>query len=29
MKYEAGMVYHLEGADWLSEFEAELLEFPN
>ena len=29
MKYEAGMVYHLEGADWLSELEAELLEFPN
>ncbi len=29
MKYEAGTVYHLEGADWLSELEAELLEFPN
>ncbi len=28
-RYEAGMVYHLEGADWLSELEAELLEFPN
>ena len=29
MRYEAGMVYHLEGADWLRELEAELLEFPN
>ncbi len=29
MKYEAGMVYHLEGADWLNVLETELLEFPN
>ena len=29
MRYEAGMVYHLDGADWLRELEAELLEFPN
>ena len=25
----SGMMYHLEGADWLHDFEAELLEFPN
>ena len=29
MRYEAGMVYHLEGANWLNVFETELLEFPN
>ena len=29
LKYEAGMMYHLEGADWLSDLEAELLDFPN
>lgn len=29
MRYEVGMVYHLEGADWLSALETELLEFPS
>ena len=28
-RYEAGAVYHLEGAHWLNELEAELLAFPN
>lgn len=28
-RYEAGMVYHLQGAPWLDEFESELLAFPN
>ena len=29
MRYEAGMVYHSEEADWLSDLETELLDFPN
>ena len=28
-KYETGMLYHLEKANWLNDFEAELLSFPN
>ncbi len=28
-RYEAGMIYHLEGTYWLDELEAELLAFPN
>ena len=28
-RYEAGMVYHLDGAYWLNDYEAELLTFPN
>ena len=28
-RYESGMVYHLEGAHWLNDLEAELLAFPN
>jgi len=28
-KYEAGKVYHLAGAGWVDEYEAELLAFPN
>ena len=28
-RYEAGMVYHLENAPWLSDLESELLAFPN
>ena len=28
-RYEAGAVYHLEGAYWLNDLEAELLAFPN
>jgi predicted phage terminase large subunit-like protein len=29
VRYEAGQVYHLLGADWLDEVETELLNFPN
>ena len=28
-RYEAGMIYHFENAHWLTDFEAELLAFPN
>jgi predicted phage terminase large subunit-like protein len=28
-RYETGMVYHLIGASWLTDYETELLEFPN
>ena len=28
-RYESGMVYHIEGAHWLNDLEAELLAFPN
>lgn len=28
-RYESGMLYHLEGAYWLNDLEAELLAFPN
>lgn len=28
-RYEAGMMYHLQGGHWVNELEAELLAFPN